>query len=159
MALPGVLILEERVVGRPSEGGKRPTQDARGADPPEPQQKHACARVFTHPDIPLWQGRAAASRAARFARFATAEKRLCTLLTNSTRARNAVRKLRKPRLASLSLTAIAARAPRGLRSARVMAEAVAPRSRLAGPGARAGSAGWLQPAVRSMARARGMRAL
>ena len=76
MALPGVLILEERVVGRPSEGGKRPTQDARGADPPEPQQKHACARVFTPHVPPLGEGLDASKvRAAQLAHIAHLEKR------------------------------------------------------------------------------------
>jgi len=70
----------------------------------------------------------------------------------STRARTGVGRVGQLRLAGLPLAAIAARAPRVLRIARVMAAAVAPPARLAVPGARAGSAGWLQLAVRSLAR-------
>jgi hypothetical protein len=56
MALPGVRMLEERAVERPSEGGPRAWQDAGGADPPEPQQEHAGARVFTPHVPPLGEG-------------------------------------------------------------------------------------------------------
>jgi hypothetical protein len=55
MALPGVLLLEERAVGSAQQWHTTASQDARGADPHDLQQEHACARVFSHPDLPLWQ--------------------------------------------------------------------------------------------------------